>query len=170
MTLSPGSHSFRMVDSWVQRAECPGRGSIPLSRRSSGPSGRPIFSVLASIMFVLLSLGTAQAQEHKKKVPGLDKITSGRTQQAFSGIVQSLDTQRNILNVNTVQGGATEIFPLKKGIHVTTADGEKTELKTLTPGTNVLIYYEQKRERRTVKQIVVLAGSPHAAKKSPPSS
>jgi hypothetical protein len=111
-----------------------------------------------------------QPQEHKRKLPGLEKITSGPTQQAFSGIVQSLDMERKILNVNTVQGGVTEIFPFRKGVHVASADGDKLKLAALKPGINVLIYYDQKGDRRSVKEIIILAAEPAPAKKSPPPS
>jgi hypothetical protein len=113
--------------------------------------------------------GRAQ-QEKAKKLPGLDKITSGPSQQAFSGIVSSVDLKRKILNVGTVQGGVTEIFPIKREVHVVTADGDRLKLSSLTPGTNVIIYYEQRADRRNVKQIVILAGEPKAAKKKTPSS
>ena len=76
-----------------------------------------------------------------------------------------------LLNVNTVQGENTEIFPLRKGTRVATANGGRKRLSQLTPGTNVLIYYEQRGDRRTVKQIVVLGAAPAKDKKaSPPPS
>ena len=103
------------------------------------------------------------------KVPGLDKITSGGpTQQAFSGIVKSVDLKNEVLNVDNVNGNATEIFPIKKKVHVVTADGDKLKLTKLKPGANVLIYYEQKGDHKTVTEIVVLAGG-EEKKKPPPS-
>ncbi len=113
--------------------------------------------------------GRAQ-EERKRKVPMVDKITSGTNRQAFCGRVQSLDLERKLLNVNTVQGGNTEVFPVSKGVRVATADGEKIKVAALEPGTNVIIYYEQKGDRRTVKQIVVLAPGLVQQKKSPPPS
>lgn len=89
----------------------------------------------------------------------------GAQRQAFSGVVHSLDMKRKILNVDTVQGGVTEIFPIKKDTHVVTADGDKLKLKNLTPGLNVLIYYEQKDDRRTVTSIMVLASEVKESKK-----
>jgi hypothetical protein len=129
-------------------------------------------SVLVLALAALCALGAFAGQEERKhKVPVINKITSGPNQQAFSGTVQSLDLKRALLNVNTVQGGNTEIFPIRKGTHVSTADGGKLKLATLTPGTNVLIYYEQKGDRRTVKDIVVLGEAPAKQdKKSPPPS
>lgn len=141
-------------------------------RRTPRPYGRLGRAALVTLALCLIgaSLSSAQGQERKRRVPGLDKISGGSTNQAFSGIVQSLDMKRSILNVNTVQGGVTEIFPIKKGMHVESADGDKLKLAELKPGTNVLIYYSQKGDRRTVKQIVVLAGEPAVAKKAPPHS
>lgn len=119
---------------------------------------------------VLLALALAAAcvggtfagqEERHHKVPGvLEKLNSGPSQQAFSGIVQSLDLPHSLLNVNPVQGTATEIFPIKKTQRVAAADGSRLALETLRPGTNVLIYYEQKGDRRTVKDIVVLRTAP----------
>jgi len=120
--------------------------------------------------FALVWPGAVSGQEHKTKVPGLDKITTGPSRLAFSGKVQSLDLDRNILNVNTVQGGNTEIFPIKKNVRVATVQGEKLRLTFLTPGTNVIIYYEQKGDRRSVKDIVVISTGAPTEKKSPPSS
>jgi hypothetical protein len=128
-------------------------------------------SALAFAVAMLCAAVVTGQEEHKHKVPVIDKIASGSNQQAFSGTVQSLDLKRELLNVNTVQGGNTEIFPIRKGTHVSSADGEKLKLATLTPGTNVLIYYEQKGDRRTVKDIVVLGNAPPKKDtKSPPPS
>lgn len=128
--------------------------------------------ILTLLLLAISGSGMAHAQQdRKRKVPVLDKLSSGSSHQAFSGRVQSLDMERKILNVNTVQGGNTEIFPIKKGIHVATAGGDKLKLADLTPGTNVLIYYEQRGDRRTVKEIVVLAaGGEEDKKKSAPPS
>ena len=133
---------------------------------------RLVCVMLVALVFCLCgaNLGKAQGQERKRHVPGLDKISGGSTNQAFSGIVQSLDMKRSILNVNTVQGGVTEIFPIKKGMKVENAEGDKRKLEDLKPGTNVLIYYSQKGDRRSVKQIVVLAAEKVAAKKATPHS
>lgn len=126
-------------------------------------------SLLALTIICSLPLGYAQ-ERRKYKVPVVDKISGGNARQAFSGKIQSLDLGRNVLNVNTVQGGNTEIFPLRKGIRVATAAGEKMKLQKLTPGTNVIVYYDQKGERRTVKEIIVLGANPGETKKSAPPS
>jgi hypothetical protein len=108
---------------------------------------------------------------HKSKVPGIDKITSGSSRLAFNGNVLSLDEKHELLSVNTVQGGTTEVFPVKKGVHVSAANGARLKLDTLKPGTNVLVYYEQKAEKRTVTEIIVLSpgASPEKNKPTPPS-
>ena len=131
--------------------------------------------ILAGLFLALSLLGlpfraTLQAQEQRKpKVPVINKITSGGpVQQAFTGIVKSIDLQSEVLNVDNVNGKSTEIFPIRKKIHVVTADGDKLKLAKLKPGTNVLVYYEQKGDHKTVTQIVVLSGGA-AKKKTPPS-
>jgi hypothetical protein len=116
---------------------------------------------------------SAPAQDERRtRLPMIGKTTGGTSRQAFSGKVQSLDLKRNLLKVDTVEGGATEIFPVKKGTPVSMADGGKVKLRELAPGTNVIIYFEQKEDRRTVSEIVVLAASEVEGKKkkSPPPS
>ncbi len=135
--------------------------------RRHGPST----IILAFALAIIAGLVPGRAQEERKrKIPGMDKITSGPSRQAFSGKVQSLDLGRKLLNMNTVQGGNTEVFPVSKGVKVATADGKKLKVTALEAGTNVIIYYEQKGDQRTVKQIVVLAPSTAQEKKSPPPS
>jgi Cu/Ag efflux protein CusF len=132
---------------------------------------RLLFGLLVALILLTLPFpGTIKAQEqHKPRVPVLDKITSGGpTQQAFSGIVKSIDWDSEVLNVDNVNGKSTEIFPIKKKVHVVTADGGKLKLAKLKPGTNVLVYYEQKGDHKTVTQIVVLAGGA-VKRKAPPS-
>jgi 3-dehydroquinate synthase class II len=142
----------------------------------TGPSRSVVpFRFLVGLFAALVLLGlpfrtTIEAQEQRKShVPVIDKITSGGpTQQAFTGIVKSVDWKSEVLNVDNVNGNSTEIFPIKKKIHVVTADGDKLKLAKLKPGTNVLVYYEQKGDHKTVTRIVVLAGGPEK-KKAPPS-
>lgn len=147
----------------------------PVTRKAARFPGwlRPL------VVFVLFGLATvcatvsAHAQDERRtRVPVLGKIAGGATRQAFSGRVQSVDLKRNLLKVDTVEGGATEIFPVKKSVPVSMADGKKIKLKELTPSTNVIVYYEQKEDRRTVTEIVVLAasGGEEKKQKSPPPS
>jgi len=130
---------------------------------------------LAGLLVALALLGlpdptTIEAQgQHKPKVPVLDKITSGGpSYQQFDGIVRSIDLESEVLHVDAIKGNATEIFPIKKKVHVVTADGSKLKLTKLKPGTNVLINYEQRGDHRTVTTIIVLAGGA-VKKKTPPS-
>ena len=119
---------------------------------------------------VIPGAGWAQ-QPNKLKLPFPSKIEGGSTLQAFSGKVESLDTKRNLLNVNPVEGTGTEIFPIRKSVQVKSADGNKLELSQLKSGRDVIIYYEQKGNRRTVKEIVVLdSGSIKTEKKAAPPS
>lgn len=123
------------------------------------------------MMAFAFGLAPCRAQDEKRrKVPIVDKLSSGPSRQAFSGKVESLDLARKLLNVNTSQGSSTEIFPVTKGVRVQTANGGKLKLAALAPGTSVLIYFEQKGDQRTVKQIIVLAESPAGDHRpSPPS-
>ncbi len=147
---------------------------------SARPMAGPLRTVVPSrflaglfVAVILLSLpfrATLEAQEQRKpKVPVISKITSGGPiQQAFTGIVKSVDLESEVLNVDSVNGKSTEIFPIRKKIRVVTADGDKLKLAKLKPGTNVLVYYEQRGDHKTVTQIVVLAGG-EEKKKTPPS-
>ena len=132
----------------------------------------PVTTIVAASFGLLTLLCSAQAQDERRtKVPVIGKITSASTRLAFSGKVQSLDLQRNLLSVSTVEGSSTEFFPIRKGMSILLAKGGKIKLTELNPGTNVIIYYEQKGDRRTVKEIVVLAARPaEEEKKSPPPS
>ena len=142
----------------------------------TGPSRTVVpFRFLVGLFVALVLLGLPfrtkiRAQEQRKpKVPVLNRITSGGpTQQAFSGIVKSVDLESEVLNVDNVNGKSTEIFPIKKKVHVVTADGGKLKLAKLKPGTNVLVYYEQRGDHKTVTRIVVLARGAEK-KKTPPS-
>jgi 3-dehydroquinate synthase class II len=126
-----------------------------------------LFLALALLGWPLCS--GLRAQEEHKKVPVIDKITSGAaSQQQIVGVIKSVDFESEVLNVDSINGKSTEIFPLKKKVHVVTADGDKLKLTTLKPGTKVLVYYDQKGDRRTITRIEVLAaGEPK--KKAPPS-
>lgn len=142
-----------------------GRKPAPNSARSKFLAGPVVVVVLLGFSFWT----TLNAQQHAPKVPVLDKITfGGPTQQAFSGVVKSIDLESEILNVDNVNGSTTEIFPIKKKVHIVTADGDKVKLAKLKPGSNVLIYYEQRGDHKTVTGIVVLAGGT-VKKKNPPS-
>lgn len=94
--------------------------------------------------------------ERRTKVPVIGKIAGGSSRQAFSGKVQSVDLKRNLLMIETVEGRATEFFPIKKNVPVETASGERLKVKELAPGTNVIVYYEVKEDRRSVSEIMVL--------------
>ena len=127
--------------------------------------------LIACAMFAVFILGQPQDEHRRTKVPLIGKIGGGSNRQAFSGKVQSVDLKRNLLMVDTVEGGTTEYFPVKKNVAVHTAAGEKIKVAELTPGTNVIVYFEVKNDRRTVSEIVVLgiADKPEAKKPAAPS-
>jgi len=110
-------------------------------------------------------------EERRRKIPVVDKIAGGSNHQAFSGTVASVDLAGHVLEVNALESKTVEIFPIKKGVFISTADGKKTKLAQLAPGTNVIVYYDQKGDHRTVKQVVVLGAAAETPKKkkTPPS-
>lgn len=143
-------------------------------RHHASPSRGSWATVLAvASLFAAFAIpGAAWGQQPSKlKVPILSKIEGGSTRQAFTGKVESLDTKRKLLSVNPVEGIGTEIFPIRKSVQVESANGNKLELSELKSGRDVIIYYEQKGSRRTVKEIVVLdSGAGKTEKKAEPPS
>ena len=109
-------------------------------------------------LFIISAVPTVHAQdEHRRtKVPLIGKIGGGTNRQAFSGKVQAVDTKRKLLVVDAVEGSYTEYFPVKGSFEVTAPGGKKTRVSDLTPGTNIIIYYEVKDDRRSVTAILVL--------------
>ena len=110
-----------------------------------------------AVAAILLLVCAAPAQEEKPKIPGLDKIISANEHLAFTGAVKSVDEKHNILSVNSVEGGTTEIFPIKHSTHVLTTDGFRKKLDALSPGTHIIVYYDQRADHRSVTRIELLA-------------
>lgn len=123
--------------------------------------------LLAACVIVFLQALPVHGQASKSKLPIIGKLSSGNHQQAFTGKVQSLDLKQKILNVNSLHGRDTEIFPIKKNVHVQGASGQKMKLTELAPGMTILIYYDQKSGERTVKDIIVLSSSKSQGKAKP---
>lgn len=148
----------------------PMAGFDTVSRKSHGAFLTQVPRLL--LLLLLLSVPSLRAQdEHKRKLPVLDKITSSNGQEAFTGSVQSLDLKTSLLLVHNTRDNTDEYFPVKKTVHVATADGQRATLDRLKPGASVLVYYEQKGDHRSVKEIVVLAdpGQAPKEKSTPPS-
>ncbi len=115
--------------------------------------------------------GCGQQSEHKK-LPGIDKLTSGASHQAFNGTIRSINKKDKIINVKTIEGANTEIFPLRTGIRIETAAGDRCGLDSLVPGTNVMVFFDQKNGERKVTRIEVLrapAPAKEGKKSAPPS-
>lgn len=130
---------------------------------------RPVAFILLCGLTTAGATVPARGQgERRSRVPVLGKISGGTTRLAFSGRLQSFDLKRKLLKVETVEGGATEVFPVKKGMTASMAQGRKIKLQELPPGTSIIVYFEQKNDRRTVTEIVVLAASGGAEKKKAP--
>jgi hypothetical protein len=119
------------------------------------------------LAFEFPGLGFAQFQAGpRQKLPVINKITSnGPARAAFTGEVQSLDRKLKVLNVSGGRNEGTVIFPLKKKVKVSSISGQKLKLAALTPGTNVVVYYEQQDARRTIQKIVILGTSASQTKK-----
>ncbi len=107
----------------------------------------------------------AAQQEEKPKIPGLDKIIAANEHLAFNGTVKLLDEKHSTLSISSVEGGDTEIFPIKHSTHVETIDGFRKKLDVLSPGTRVIVYYDQRADHRTVTRIELLASE--SKKKEP---
>ena len=130
-----------------------------------------VAALIAICVFALWQAPLLHAQSHKSKVPIVGKLTSTNSRQAYSGKVQSLDLKQKILNVNSLHGRQSEIFPFKKNVRVESLNGDRMNLKALKPGTTVLIYFNQKSGERTIRNIVVLSSGEGQAKgKAAPSS
>ncbi len=128
-------------------------------------------ALMAFCVFALCQAPPLHAQSPKSKVPLVGKLTSTNTRQAYSGKIESLDLKQQILNVNSLHGRESEIFPFKKNVRVESLNGDRMNLKALKPGTTVLIYFNQKSGERTIRNIVVLSsGKEQAAGKRAPSS
>lgn len=127
--------------------------------------------LLAACVLAISQVGPLRAQQHRSKVPIVGKLRSGNGQQAYSGKVQSLDLKQKVLNVNSLHGQQSEIFPVKKNVRVEGLNGEKMKLTELAPGMTVLIYFDQKSGERRVKNIIVLSSGESQGKGKPvPSS
>lgn len=129
--------------------------------------GRAHWRWALGVPALLLCAGLTVAQEEKPKIPGLDKIISSQEHLMFTGRVKSLDEKHKILSVDAEEGTDTEIFPIKHGTRVETADGFRKKLDVLAPGTRVMVYYDQRSDRRTVTRIELFSS---ASKKKEPQS
>jgi hypothetical protein len=128
--------------------------------------GRASWRLLMVVSVIALVVCAALAQEDEKpKIPGLDKIIAANEHLAFTGTVKSVDEKHNILSIDSVEGGTTEIFPIKHSTHVETSDGFRKRLDVLSPGTRVIVYYDQRSDRRTVTRIELFASE--SKKKEP---
>lgn len=177
-TLHLGSGATCALPGRQDHRPAPSQPNIGTSIRRP-PWVQPAIGTLLIGLQILAATITLPAQDERRtRVPVLGKIGGGTTHQAFSGKVQSVDLKRNLLKVNTVEGNATEFFPIKKNVPISTASGDKMKAQDLAPGTTIIVYYDQKEDRRTVSQIMVLSSggeekegkAEKEKKKSPPPS
>ena len=126
------------------------------------PKSWQLAAVIPAIL--LLACVALAQQEEKPKIPGLDKIIAANEHLMFTGTVKSVDEKHSVMSIDA-EGGTTEIFPIKHGTHVETADGFRKKLDALSPGTRVMVYYDQRADRRTVTRIELFASE--SKKKEP---
>ncbi len=134
-----------------------GRGRTMRNGGGSRAGWSAVGLVLA--MGLWLMPATSLGQGTLGKLPGHNKLHGSR-QQAFSGAVQSLNRKLKVLNVTTHHGRDTQIFPIRSRTRVETLDGKRLTLKSLVPGTNVLIYYSEHGGQRSIQQVIVLESPP----------
>jgi hypothetical protein len=139
------------------------------AEKAGAPVCRLRILVVALALAASSMIPAAAPAQARPKVPHLGKTGDRLTRLAFSGKVQSLDTKHGVLNMTVPDREGTEMFPVKKHVEVVNADGAKLKLKALTPGTNVMLYYDQRGGEREVKQIIVLSAAPEKKKSPPPS-
>ena len=148
----------------------------PAKAAGADPAGGvPLIPALVALLAICLAAfikpPLLHAQEHKSKVPIVGKLSPGRLQQAYSGKIQSVDLKQKILSVNSLNGEDSEIFPIKKNVRVENLGGTRMKVSALTPGSTVLIYYDQKSRARSIKNIIILSSGKKQKKgKSAPSS
>ena len=120
---------------------------------------------------LLIPFPAAAQRPGETKIPKIGKIIGGPDRQAFTGKVQSVDKKLNLLNMKPEEGQGSEIFPVKKNVEIRNAKGERISLSELKAGTDVVVYYELKGNKRLVKQIIELSQGEETTKKksSPPS-
>lgn len=148
-----------------------------------GQGARSPVRVLFMVAILVLTAGAvgSRAQttdQHRRKVPVIDKIApgGGSGRLAFTGSVKSLDLKGSVLEVTGARDGADEYFPFKKNVRVSTADGRYATLNNVKQGWNVLLYYEEKDNGPSIKEIVLLgppkppAPAPAPPKSAPPPS
>ena len=121
--------------------------------------GRPRRALFSLIALALLGALSSQAQttdQHKRRLPVIDKLPTSSGVQAFTGSVKNLDLKGSVLQVTGARDGVDEYFPFKKSVHVSTADGRYATLDSVKRGWNVLVYYQEKDNGPSIKEIVVL--------------
>ncbi|MGH9396985.1 MAG: hypothetical protein ACRD18_09075 [Terriglobia bacterium] len=122
--------------------------------------------LILSVLCALAPLAATAQELGRKKLPGLSKIEStGPTKGVFTGGVQTMDSRSKVLEVSSADGANSAIFPITKKVRVSSIEGHKLKLAALTPGTNVIVHYQQQGGRRTVQEIIVLTKAPPSGKK-----
>lgn len=164
------SQRVRTIPTRYRKSQGGAGGGEQRARLRRGARLRRAACAVAACMFAFLLASPLSAQQQpKKKLPIVGKLSNGFQRLAYSGIIQSVDLKQRVLNVRSDKGHDTEIFPLRKDIHIQGFNGEKMKLKALTPGTSILIYYQVRGGERAIKDIIVLESSKSGPKHAPAS-
>jgi hypothetical protein len=127
------------------------------------------WALLGAFLLVSTTASTRpQDEQRSTRVPMIGKVTGGTNRQAFSGKLQSVDKKRKLLVVHAVEGSYTEFFPIKKNFQVQVPGGKRMRLSEVEPGTNIIVYYEVKGDRRSVTDIMLLEAAPPDKKEEAP--
>ena len=144
-----------------------------------GVSGLRISGFLFLVMgFVAILPLSAQTGAIGNGPP--DRITTNKTAttprnlEAFTGKLSLVEPKRKKLTLLSVEGRFTEIFSCKNGPTIRTAYGKKRKFRDLRPGMTLVVYYNSRNGRRTVRDVMILkgvstkkeAGSPKSGSKS----
>ena len=84
--------------------------------------------------------------------------TTPRNLEAFTGKLSLVELKRKKLTLLSVEGRFTEIFTCKNGPTIRTANGKKRKFRDLQPGMTLVVYYNSKKGRRTVRDVMILKG------------
>lgn len=135
-----------------------------LSQKGTSGFTRGSVAVLLAAFFCILFQVVPLRGQNTNRLPIISKLSSGNHQQAFTGKIQSLNLKERVLNVNSLRGKQSEIFPVKKSVRVEGINGNRMKLTDLGPGMTVLIYFDQRSGKRTVRNIIVLTSKKNQGK------
>ena len=137
-------------------------------------SGTVLLSTSLLTIAMLIVHGNTRAQLPSiQQAPVSGKtISTPRHLEAFTGKITTVKPKHKILTLESVEGSATEIFSCRKGPAIRTAYGKRKKFQDLKPGMTLVVYYNSRKGRRTVKDVLILKEAPSklSEESSPPKS